>query len=74
LIDRPKLHTPELAGRHADLGLERAVKGSDRLKTGIERDSKDWDRLLRRIRERSDSIVKSKAVQEGVEVTIRGVG
>src|SRR6202034_3889631 len=69
-VDPAELQTPELAGGHAGLGLERAVEGAERLKPGIHRDGQDRDRLLRRIRQRRHHIVEAIAVQEGIEVAV----
>src|ERR1700722_5489436 len=69
-VDPAELQTPEFAGGHAGLGLERAVEGAGGLKTGIQRDGQDRDRLLRRVRERRHDIVEAIAVQEGIEVAV----
>src|ERR1700733_4613211 len=69
-VDPAELQTPEFAGGHAGLGLERALEGAERLKTGIQCDGQDRDRLLRRVRERRHHIVEAIAVQEGIEVAV----
>src|ERR1700735_343952 len=65
-----QLRTPELAGGHAGLGLERAVEGAERLKTGIHRDGQDRNRLLRRVRKRRYRVAEPRAFQEVVEVAV----
>ena len=61
--DPAELLAPELAGRHAGLGLERAIEGSERLKTRVQRDGQDGHRLLRRIGQRRHHIFKAIKIQ-----------